>query len=94
MPAEVEAAIYYVVSEALANVVRYADASRVTVRIQAVDGVLEAEVADDGVGGADPDAGTGLRGLADRVAALDGSFAVESPAAGGTTVRASVPLSG
>ena len=91
-PEPVEAAAYFVVSEALANVARYAHAEGATVRIGAEDGVLAVEVRDDGVGGADEGAGTGLRGLADRVAALDGSFAVESPPGGGTRVLAEIPL--
>ena len=91
-PEHVEAAVYYVVSESLANVVRYSGAARVSVRVRAGDGRLEVEVADDGAGGADPAAGTGLRGLADRVAALDGSLTVESQAGEGTRVRAVLPL--
>ena len=92
-PAAVEAAAYYVVSEALANVVKYAGASRVDVRVSAEAGrLLVVEVADDGAGGADPQVGTGLDGLADRVAALDGSFELESPPGQGTRIRASIPL--
>jgi PAS domain S-box-containing protein len=91
-PEPVEAAAYFVVSEALANVARYAHAEGATVRIREEGGVLAVEVRDDGVGGADESAGTGLRGLADRVAALDGTFAVESPPGGGTRVRAEIPL--
>jgi PAS domain S-box-containing protein len=91
-PEPVEAAAYFVVSESLANVARYARASEASVRIREADGALAVEVVDDGVGGADQSAGTGLRGLADRVAALDGSFAVESPQGGGTCVRAEIPL--
>ena len=91
-PEHVEAAVYYVVSESLANVVRYSGAARVSVCVRAGDGRLEVEVSDDGAGGADPAVGTGLRGLADRVAALDGSLTVESPAGSGTRVRAVLPL--
>ncbi len=92
-PAAVEAAAYYVVSEALANVVKYAGASRVDVRVSADAGrLLVVEVAADGAGGADPQVGTGLDGLADRVAALDGSFELESPPGQGTRIRASIPL--
>jgi signal transduction histidine kinase len=91
-PEHVEAAVYYVVSEALTNVVRYAGATRATVRVRRLDGRLEVEVADDGAGGADPAAGTGLRGLADRVAALDGSLVVTSPRGEGTRVHAELPL--
>ena len=90
----VEAAAYYVVSEALANVVRYAHATKATVRVACEGGLrLDVEVCDDGVGGADPAAGTGLRGLADRVAVLDGAFEVESTPGEGTRVHASFPLS-
>ena len=91
-PEPVEAAAYFVVSESLANVARYARAHTVTVRIGEEAGALAVEVRDDGVGGADEGAGTGLRGLADRVAALDGTFAVESPVGEGTCVRAEIPL--
>ena len=89
----VEAAAYYVVSEALANVVRYAHATKATVRVGCEGALrLDVEVCDDGVGGADPAAGTGLRGLADRVAVLDGAFEVESTPGEGTRVHASFPL--
>jgi PAS domain S-box-containing protein len=91
-PEAVEAAAYYVVSEALANVAKYADASRASVRVRPTGGRLEVEVSDDGVGGVDASRGTGLRGLEDRVAALDGSFSVDSPASGGTRIRAAIPL--
>jgi len=91
-PEPVEAAAYFVVSESLANVAKYAKASSARVRIADEPGRLVVEVEDDGVGGADPTAVTGLRGLADRVAALDGTFAVESPSGGGTRVRAELPL--
>jgi PAS domain S-box-containing protein len=87
-----EAAAYYVVAEALANVVKYADASHVKVRIGREDGLAIIEVADDGRGGADPATGTGLRGLADRVEALDGTLAVESPLGEGTRIRAELPV--
>src|SRR4029453_4745400 len=80
LPEAIEAAVYYVVSEALVNVARYADASRATVSVVPVDGRVVVEVSDDGVGGADATKGTGLRGLADRVEALDGRLEVESSA--------------
>ncbi len=92
LPPAVEAAAYYVVAEALTNVVKYAHASSAVVRIAREDGLLAVTVGDDGIGGADPATGSGLRGLADRVAALDGSLSVASPAGGGTTVRAEIPL--
>jgi signal transduction histidine kinase len=91
LPGPVEAAGYFVVAEALTNVARYAEAEGATVRVSREDGAVEIEVRDDGVGGADPAAGTGLRGLADRVAALDGELRVQSPAGGGTTVTARIP---
>jgi PAS domain S-box-containing protein len=92
LPPAVEAAAYYVVAEALTNVVKYAHASSAVVRVARENGVLAVTVGDDGVGGADPQAGSGLRGLADRVAALDGSLSVVSPDGGGTAVRAEIPL--
>ncbi len=91
LPEAVETAAYFVVAEALTNVARYADASRAEVSVERANGRVEVEVRDDGVGGADPGAGSGLRGLADRVAALDGRLDVESPAGEGTVVRAVIP---
>jgi signal transduction histidine kinase len=87
----VEAATYFLVSEALANVTKHSGAQRVSVSVAQGNGSLTVEVADDGRGGADPD-GSGLRGLADRVAALDGQFDVADKDGGGTVVRASIPL--
>ena len=92
LPAQVEAAAYYVVSEALANVTKYAQASAVEVNVERLNGVAVVEVADDGVGGADPLRGSGLRGLADRVASLSGRLDVESPPGAGTRIRAEIPL--
>jgi PAS domain S-box-containing protein len=92
LPAPVEASVYFVVSEALTNVVKHASASAATVRIGAADGILTVEVSDDGIGGADMRRGTGLSGLADRVAALEGELTVTSVPAAGTTVHAEVPL--
>ena len=91
LPRRVEAAAYYVVSEALANIARYADASSVSVRVGRENGLAVVEVVDDGVGGADPELGSGLHGLADRVEALDGDFRIESPPGEGTTIRAEIP---
>lgn len=92
-PATVESTAYFVVAEALTNVAKYAGAGRATVRIE-TDGAgetLTVEVADDGIGGADPRRGSGLRGLDDRVAAAGGRLTVESPAGEGTTIRAELP---
>jgi PAS domain S-box-containing protein len=91
LPDNVEAAAYYVVSEALANVVKYAEASSVEVRIARANGRAVVEVADDGVGGADPETGSGLRGLADRIEALDGRLHVQSVTGVGTRIRAEIP---
>lgn len=91
-PANVEAAAYFVVAEALTNVARYAGATIVRVEIRAEGDRLTIAVRDDGHGGADPARGSGLRGLTDRVAALGGQLAIESPPGGGTTVRADLPL--
>jgi signal transduction histidine kinase len=87
----VEAAAYYVVAEAITNVAKYAHASHATVSVRRSNGHATVTVADDGVGGADPALGSGLRGLADRVAALDGRLDVESPAARGTRISAEIP---
>lgn len=91
LPAPVEAAAFYVISEALANIGKYAQASLATISVSRVDGRAVVEVADDGVGGADPGRGSGLRGLVDRVEALDGTLEVESPAGGGTRIVAEIP---
>jgi signal transduction histidine kinase/PAS domain-containing protein len=91
LPEPVEAAAYYVVSEALANVVKHARARAARVRVQRVDGHAVIEVVDDGVGGADP-AGSGLRGLRDRVETLSGRLDVEIARDGGTAVRAVLPV--
>ena len=87
----VEAAAYYVVAEAITNVAKYARASYVSVSIRRANGLATVVVTDDGVGGADPALGTGLRGLADRLEALDGHLEVDSPAAHGTRIRAEIP---
>jgi signal transduction histidine kinase len=92
LPEPIEAAAYYVVAEAVTNVVKHAEASAVDVRVTAVNGSVVVAVADDGVGAADPESGSGLRGLADRLSALDGTLRVESPASGGTRVVAEIPL--
>jgi signal transduction histidine kinase len=89
-----EAAVYFVVAESLTNAVKHAEASELHVRMRSQTGQLRVEIADDGRGGARPGAGdgTGLRGLVDRVEALGGELAVESPPGAGTTVRAVLPL--
>ena len=92
LPEAVEAAAYYLIAEALTNVAKYASASVVRVRVAARDRDVLVEIADDGVGGANPSGGSGLRGLADRVEALGGTLDVVSPAGGGTTLRAELPL--
>jgi signal transduction histidine kinase len=91
LPAAVESAAYFVVSEALTNVSKYAQARHATVRVERLDGQLLVEVSDDGVGGADAGHGSGLRGLADRVAALSSTFEVTSPPGGGTRLQARLP---
>jgi signal transduction histidine kinase len=92
LPASVEAAAYYVVSEALANVVKHADADVARVRVERTDGQALVEVDDDGEGGADPDLGSGLCGLRDRVETLDGRLDVESHTGHGTRIRARLPV--
>jgi signal transduction histidine kinase len=92
LPEAIEAAAFYVVSEALANVAKYASASRARVEVALDDGLLVVEVSDDGVGGADAGKGSGLRGLADRVEALGGGLRVSSEPGQGTTVRAELPM--
>jgi signal transduction histidine kinase/PAS domain-containing protein len=92
LPEKVEAAAYYVVSEALANVAKHAGASAVTVRVARDNGSAVVEVVDDGVGGAHPGRGTGLHGLADRIESLEGYLHVESPPGQGTTIRAEIPF--
>ena len=89
--APVETAAYFVASEALTNVAKHSRATSATLRAWVGDGRLAVEVVDDGVGGASLAKGHGLAGLADRVAALDGSLGVESPEGGPTTVRAVIP---
>ena len=91
LPAAVETAAYFVISEGLTNVSKYAHAARATVRVERVDGRLLVEVSDDGVGGADAGDGSGLRGLSDRVAALSGTLEVSSPPGQGTRLRAQLP---
>jgi signal transduction histidine kinase len=91
LPEQVQLAAYFVACEALANVAKYAHASKASVRVSRRDGLAVIEIADDGVGGADETAGTGLQGLADRVAALDGTLRILSPPGAGTVVTAELP---
>ena len=91
VPAPAEAAAYFLVSEALANVAKYARATRVRISVAHADGRVLVDVDDDGVGGADPSRGSGLRGLADRVHALDGRLALDSPPGRGTHLHAEIP---
>jgi signal transduction histidine kinase len=93
LPAPVETSVYFVVAEALTNAAKHARCTQVYVGVRVEDGSAAVEVRDDGVGGADPSAGSGLRGLADRVNALGGRLELESPAGEGTTVRARIALS-
>jgi signal transduction histidine kinase len=92
LPDPVEAAAYFVVSECLANIGKHANATSATVSVTASKGHLDVVVADDGVGGASLGDGSGIQGLADRVGALSGTLAVESPSGEGTRVVASIPL--
>ena len=91
LPEPVEATAYFVIAEALTNVYRYADAASAGVRLVHSGDVLVIEVSDDGRGGADPAAGSGILGLAARVAAHDGNLTIESPSGEGTILRAEVP---
>ena len=91
LPMAVEAAAYFVVVEALTNVARYAEASQAWVSVEERDGRLDVTIRDDGVGGADLNGGSGLQGLRDRVSAMNGSLAIDSPPGGGTCIRARLP---
>ena len=91
-PAEIEASAYFVVAEALTNIVKHAHAESAAVSAAVENGVLRVEVRDDGIGGADP-SGRGLVGIRDRVTALGGRFNVECPAGGGTVLTATLPIS-
>ena len=92
LPVAVETAAYFAVSEALANVVKHAGAGLVAVDVRVACGRLLIDVTDDGCGGAALDAGSGLSGLADRIGALDGRIAIESPLGAGTCVHVEIPL--
>jgi signal transduction histidine kinase len=92
LPDQIELAAYFIVSESLTNANKYAGASAVEVRVVPEAQAVLVEIVDDGRGGADPASGTGLRGLADRVEALDGRLDVDSPSGTGTRVSARLPL--
>ena len=92
LPAPVEAAIYYVVSESLTNAAKHAAPSAARVAVTCTGDTVSVEIADDGSGGASPEAGSGLRGLVDRVEALGGELTISSPRGAGTLVRADLPL--
>jgi PAS domain S-box-containing protein len=89
----IEIAVYFLIAEALTNVTKYAEATSVAVVVTADHDAVHVSIADDGRGGADVAGGSGLRGLGDRLAALDGTLTVESPSGGGTTIGARIPLS-
>jgi signal transduction histidine kinase len=91
LPQPIELAAYFVASEGLANVAKYAEATRATIRVRREGARATIEVADDGVGGADGAQGSGLRGLADRVEAVGGRLRVHSPVGGGTALTAELP---
>jgi signal transduction histidine kinase len=91
-PAAVEAATYFVIAEGLTNVARYAHTRTASVRVRRVGGEVEVVVEDDGIGGATLEGGTGLRGLNDRLAVLDGSLVLTSPEGGGTRLQARIPI--
>jgi len=94
LPERVEVTAYFVVAEALTNVTKYARASRVVVRLESRDRLFRVEVEDDGIGGADPTSGSGLRGLQDRVTAIGGRLSVEGPSGEGTCVGAEIAVVG
>jgi signal transduction histidine kinase len=87
----VEETAYFAVSEALANIAKHANAQTVLVRVAYAAGILTVDVIDDDIGGAHPARGSGLRGLSDRIAAVDGSFVIDSRSGSGTRLRASIP---
>jgi signal transduction histidine kinase len=91
LPEPVEFAAYFVASEALANIAKYAGATTASMRVWRDGALAGIEIADDGIGGADEARGSGLRGLSDRVQALDGHLHVRSPAGAGTVITAEIP---
>ena len=93
LPGPVEAAVYYVVAETVTNIAKHARAGSATVSVRLVSETAHVVISDDGIGGADPARGSGLRGLADRIEALDGGLRIESPPDGGTRIEAQIPCS-
>jgi signal transduction histidine kinase len=91
LPEPLEVAAYYLVSESLANIGKHAQATSATISVARCNGDVVVEIVDDGIGGADTERGSGLRGLADRVEALDGRLRVWTPIGEGTRVRAEIP---
>ena len=91
LPEQVEAAVYYVVAETITNIAKHAQAESATVSVTLAGARARVVITDDGVGGADPAGGSGLRGLADRIEALDGGLRIESPPDGGTRIEAQIP---
>jgi signal transduction histidine kinase len=91
LPERLEVAAFYLVSESLANIGKHANATAATVDVSRSEGRLVVEVVDDGIGGADTERGSGLRGLADRVEALEGRLRIWSPTGQGTRLRAEIP---
>ena len=91
LPQEIESTVYFVVLESVTNAMKHAAASSITVQLARDERTLRAEVSDDGRGGAAMDGSVGLRGLLDRVTALDGNLTVESPPGSGTVVRVLIP---
>ena len=92
LPISVEAAAYFTVCEALTNVDKYARATRAWVNVELRDGELHVEIGDDGIGGANLHSGTGLEGLRDRIAAVNGTLDIDSRPDAGTVLRARLPL--
>lgn len=92
LPSHLESTLYFSITEALTNVAKHSGAERASVHVRRERDQVLADVVDDGHGGADPTLGTGLRGIADRVAVVDGTLAVSSPDGGPTLVRISAPL--
>ena len=91
LDAAVEATLYFVACEALANIVKHADAGSAAVAVRATESVLEMEIADDGAGGVTADGGHGLANIADRISALDGELVIDSPPGQGTRLVVRIP---